>query len=110
MISDDLKQSKPAKAFAEGVLRRIEQTRVYMPEDMGNAAPILLLTDSQGRSFPIYIAQEGAEAIEPWLAALRLAAAARCSLLIAEPLAEKSYIRGKTGKPLTPAGAVRKKG
>ena len=41
-------------------------------------------------------------------AAVALALAAERPVLIAESLAEKLYVRGKSGKPLSPRGAKRK--
>ena len=51
--------------LAESVLSDIERVRVWVRRDRDGG--ILLLTDSAGRSFPIFVGGPEAVAIEPWL-------------------------------------------
>ncbi len=52
MVENELKKTRPEKAFTEEVVRQITSTRVYVSGRRDNA---LMLTDDQKRSFTVFL-------------------------------------------------------
>ena len=72
MVEDELKKSRPGPEFTDRVVRKISRIRVWIKsgdqKPASEASGILLLTDSEKRSFVIVIGLAESRAIKPWLA------------------------------------------
>ena len=97
-------QATPWRTCAQATLDLFRQLGIAME------AAVLLRQEGEDLVAALVGSLKGrrASALVNGLDAVSLALAANRPLLIAESLAEKLYVRGKSGRPLTPVGARRK--